>query len=65
MISRHKNEKVEALENEIKGYKNMTEGCIKSCNKLTEEIVRLKKEIEKFTPFSSQNTLNHSKIKRK
>jgi archaellum component FlaC len=48
VINNSQNERVETLENEIRGYKNMTEGCVRSCNTLTEEIVMLKKEIEKY-----------------
>jgi chromosome segregation ATPase len=72
IIEESKNEKIENLENEIKGYKHMTEGCVKSCNKLTEEIVILKKDIEKYSNINKLSTsssgvlsTSYSKSKRK
>jgi hypothetical protein len=48
IIESNNDEKVIKLVNEINGYKNMTDKCRDSCSKLTEEILKLKKEIEKF-----------------
>jgi archaellum component FlaC len=39
----------ERLENEIQSYKNMTENCVKTCSQLAEELMFLRKEIEKYT----------------
>jgi uncharacterized coiled-coil DUF342 family protein len=46
---------LEKYENEIKGYKNMTESCLKTCSELSEEIIRLRKEIDKYN-FNSNST---------
>jgi hypothetical protein len=56
VIESSKNEKLENLETEIKGYKYMTEGCVKSCNKLTEEIVILKRDINKYANINKLST---------
>jgi hypothetical protein len=40
---------IEKLEKEIKGYKNMIDSCVKTCSQLAEEIMILRKEIEKYT----------------
>jgi hypothetical protein len=48
----------EKLESEIKSYKKMIESCVKTCSQLAEEIMTLKKEIEKYT--SSSATTNYS-----
>jgi chromosome segregation ATPase len=47
IIDSNKDIRIETLETEINGYKNMTEGCIKSCAKLRQEIVQIKTDIEK------------------
>lgn len=44
---------IDKLEKEIKGYKNMAESCVKTCSQLAEEVIILRKEIDKYT--SSQN----------
>ena len=48
ILEKNQNKRTIELENEIKSYKTLAEGCIKSCAKLTEEIVQLKKEIGKY-----------------
>jgi chromosome segregation ATPase len=49
-------EYVEKLEREIKGYKNMIDSCVKTCSQLAEELMLLKKEIEKYTKTQSLST---------
>lgn len=55
------------IENEIYYYEQMSETCLKNCNQLTNEIVTLKKEIEKFvnnsSSFSSLSTNNYMSSK--
>lgn len=43
------NEICEKLENEIIGYKNMADSCLKTCSELSGEIMYLRKEIEKYS----------------
>jgi hypothetical protein len=64
IIERSENEKVKTLENEIRGYKNMTEGCIRSCNTLTEEIMQVRSEIERYNNIN-KNLASNSQMKKK
>ena len=56
-------EKCEKIQNEIKNYKNITESCMKSCSKLTQEIIELKKEIEKIGKKNNSNSNSNSNCK--
>jgi hypothetical protein len=48
VLENEKNVKIAEIENEIKNYKKISEGYIKTSAKLTEEIVKLKSEIAKY-----------------
>jgi uncharacterized coiled-coil DUF342 family protein len=59
-----KHEYIEKLEKDIRSYKNMADSCIKTCSQLAEEIMGLRKEIEKYIgnmPSSSLSTNLNSK----
>jgi hypothetical protein len=58
--SHDKNEKIQNLNNEIKCYKNLTEGCLKSSHKLTEEIVFLRSEIDRFKGINKLTSSTNS-----
>lgn len=51
---------VEKLENDIKNYKNMTESCVKTCSQLAEEVMTLRKEMDKYSDYtmSSSSTVS-------
>jgi hypothetical protein len=57
-----KHEYVEKLEKDIRSYKNMTDSCIKTCSQLAEELMVLRKEIEKYTGNVPSSTLSSNLI---
>jgi hypothetical protein len=48
-----KHDLIDKIEKEIKSYKNMADTCIKTCSQLAEELIFLRKEIEKYTGSNS------------
>jgi hypothetical protein len=55
-------ENYEKIQKETKNYKNITDSCMKSCSKLTNEIIELKKEIEKIGLKNISNTKSSNNI---
>ena len=48
-----KHDFIDKIEKEIISYKNMADTCVKTCSQLAEELIFLRKEIEKYTGSNS------------
>ena len=60
-INESKDEYADKLEKDIKNYKNMVDTCVKTCSQLAEELMTLRKEINKYTPNQTNGIKNFKK----